>query len=148
MDVLIVALVARLVGTVFLAGLFGAGLWLLGTMLVASYSVGNEAAVLLVAILGFGVSAGVISWVIELRQEEIERDAWMRLVALVAVAVAMTAAGLFLIGVVLLDEGGEYNPHGAQGTPDLVGAWVGSVLGATLVPTVRGVWRVAHGREP
>ena len=47
MDFLIVALAARLVGTAFLASLFGAGLWLLGTMLVASYSFGNEAAVLL-----------------------------------------------------------------------------------------------------
>ena len=148
MDFLIVALVARLVGTVFLAGLFGAGLWLLGTVFVASYSPGNEAVILLSTILGFGVSAGVIAWVIELRQEEIERGAWMRLVTLVALAVAVTAVGLFLVGGVLLDEHGEFNPHGPHGTPEVVGAWLGSVLGATLVPAVRGVWRVAHRREP
>jgi len=43
---------------------------------------------------------------------------------------------------------GEYNPHGAHGTPEVVGAWLGSLLGATLVPGVRGAWRVAHRREP
>ncbi len=148
MDFLLVALVARVVGTMFLAGLFSAGLWLLGTVFVASSSPGNEAVVLLSTILGFGVSAGVIAWVIELRQEEIERGAWMRLVTLVALAVAMTAVGLFLVGGILLDEHGEFNPYGPHGTPEVVGAWVGSVLGATLVPAVRGVWRVAHRREP
>lgn len=148
MDFLLVALVARVVGTMFLAGLFSAGLWLLGTVFVASSSPGNEAVVLLSTILGFGVSAGVIAWVIELRQEEIERGAWMRLVTLVALAVAMTAVGLFLIGGILLDEHGEFNPYGPHGTPEVVGAWLGSVLGATLVPAVRGVWRVAHRREP
>ena len=148
MDFLLVALVARVVGTMFLAGLFSAGLWLLGTVLVASSSPGNEAVVLLSTILGFGVSAGVIAWVIELRQEEIERGAWMRLVTLVALAVGMTAVGLFLIGGILLDEHGEFNPYGPHGTPEVVGAWLGSVLGATLVPAVRGVWRVAHRREP
>ncbi len=148
MDFLLVALVARVVGTMFLAGLFSAGLWLLGTVFVASSSPGNEAVVLLSTILGFGVSAGVIAWVIELRQEEIERGAWMRLVTLVALAVAMTAVGLFLVGGILLDEHGEFNPYGPHGTPEVVGAWLGSVLGATLVPAVRGVWRVAHRREP
>ena len=148
MDFLIVALAARLVGTVFLVGLFGGGLWLLSTVLVASSSFGKEAVVLLSTILAFGVSASVIAWAIELRQEEIERGPWMRLVALVALAVATTAAGLFLIGGILLDEHGEFNPYGPHGTPEVVGAWLGSVLGATLVPAVRGVWRVAHRREP
>jgi len=149
MDFLIVALAVRLMGTVFLASLLGAGLWLLGVMLVASYSFASEAMVVLSTILAFGVGAGVVAWVIEVRQEEIERaDQWVRLVALVALAVAMTAAGLLLIGGVLLDEHAAYNPYGAHGTPEVVGAWLGSALGATLFPGVRGVWRVAHGREP
>jgi len=148
MDFLIVALVARVLGTMFLASLLGGGLWLLGTVFTASYSVGNETVVLVRTILGFGVSAGVVAWVVEVRQEETERGGWMRLIALVALAVAMTAAGLFVLGGMMLTGQGEYNPHGAHGTPEVVGAWLGSLLGATLVPGVRGAWRVAHRREP
>lgn len=149
MDFLIVALAARLLGTVFLASLLGASLWLLSVVLVASYSFANDAMVLLSTILGFGVGAGVIAWVIEVRQEEIERGGgWVRLAAFVALAVAMTAAGLFLIGGILLDGGAAYNPYGAHGTPEVVGAWLGSAFGATLVPGVRGIWRVAHRQEP
>ena len=59
----------------------------------------------------------------------------------------MTAAGRFLVGGVLPNEQGAHNPHGAHGAPELVGAWVGSVLGATLVPADRGIWRVAHRCE-
>ena len=149
MDFLVVALVARLLGTAFLAGLFGGGIWLLGTMLAASHSVGNEAAVVPCTILGVGISAGVVAWAVEVRQEEIDlRGGLARLAVYVALAVAMTSAGLFLLGGVLLDGQGEYNPYGAHGTPEVVGAWLGSVLGATLAPGVRGVRRVAHRREP
>ncbi len=149
MDFLIVALAVRLVGTVFLASLLGAGLWLLSVMLVASYSFASETMVLLSTILAFGVGAGIVAWIIEVRQEEIERGGgWIRLAAFTALAVGMTAAGLFLIGGILLDKGGAFNPYGPHGTPEVVGAWLGSALGATLVPGVRGVWRVAHRQEP
>jgi len=134
MDFLIVALVARIVGTAFLSSLFGAGLWLLGIMLVAPYSIGNAAVIQLSTILGFGLAAGVVAWVIELHLEELEGGRLVRLVAFLVVAMAMTATGLFLIGGVAFNDRGAYDPSGAHGTPELAG--------------VRGVWRVAHRREP
>ncbi|MBM3956588.1 MAG: hypothetical protein FJ313_00875 [Gemmatimonadetes bacterium] len=149
MGYLIVALIVRVAGTAFLAGFVGGGVWLLGTMIAASYWFGNDTAVLLGAILGFGLGAGAAAWVVETRQEEIDiRGGWARLVAFLLLAVALTAAGLFLLGGTLLDGRGAYNPHGAHGTPEVVGAWLGSVAGAVLVPALRGFWRVAHGREP
>ena len=149
MDFLIVALTVRLAGTVFLASLLGAGLWLLGVMLLASSSSASGAVVQLSTILGFGVGAGIVAWIIDVRMEEVEGGSgWVRLAAFVALAVGMTAAGLFLIGGILLDDGEAFNPAGAHGTPEVVGAWLGSALGATLVPGVRGTWRVAHRREP
>ena len=148
MDYLVVALVARLAVTAFLSSCLGAGLWLLGTVFAASIYVGNEALVVLSTILGFGIGAGVVAWAIEVRQEELEGGVWARLAWFLAVAMAMAAVGLFLIGGVLLDDRGTPNPSGPHGTPEVVGAWLGSAVGATLVPAVRGVWRVAHRREP
>jgi len=149
-DFLIVALTTRIVGTMFLASLLGAGLWLAGIVLLASFWAGNHVAAELNTILAFGTGAGIIAWVVELREEELTRADWLRPILLLALALGMTAAGLRVLGAGFLTEQASvgYAAHGEHGTPEIVGAWIGAMFGATLLPGVRGAWRVAHRREP